>query len=116
MTSKTLTYITAMTLLAALVTPLRLAAQVGGSGSTNYLPIWTNSTTLGDSKLFQTGGMVGIGTTSPAAMLAVIGPGGTIGTNGGNAPMRHSGTTSLNDGVVWITDICTGFRHGLRCF
>src|SRR5262245_39542436 len=27
--------------------------------------------------------------------------------------MRHSGTTPSNDEVVWITDICTGFLHGL---
>ncbi len=28
---------------------------VGGTGTTNYIPIWTNSTTLGNSALFQTG-------------------------------------------------------------
>ena len=30
--------------------------------------------------------------------------------------MRHSGTTPSNDEGVWITDICTGFLHGLCCF
>ena len=30
--------------------------------------------------------------------------------------MRHSGTTPANHEVVWITDICVGFLHGLRCF
>lgn len=31
---------------------------VGGTGTTNFIPIWTNSTTLGNSTLFQTGGNV----------------------------------------------------------
>jgi hypothetical protein len=30
--------------------------------------------------------------------------------------MRHSETTPSNDEVLWISDIGTGFLHGLRCF
>ena len=48
-------------------------AQVKGTGTTNYVPLWENSTTLENSKIFQTGGNVGIGTTSPAAPLDVAG-------------------------------------------
>src|SRR5208337_4329384 len=43
---------------------------LGGSGQTNYIPIWTNSTTLGDSVLYQSGtgktAKVGINTAKPA--------------------------------------------------
>ena len=46
---------------------------VGGSGTTNFIPIWTNSTTLGDSMIYQTGGNVGIGNTHPAGTLDVSG-------------------------------------------
>jgi len=53
--------------------------SLGGSGTTNYLPIWTNSTTLGSSVLFQSGtgskAKVGIGTTKPASTLDVKGSG-----------------------------------------
>jgi hypothetical protein len=49
------------------------AASVGGGGTTNFIPIWTHSTTLGNSALFQTGGKVGIGNTTPAATLDVTG-------------------------------------------
>jgi hypothetical protein len=56
-------------------------ASVSGSGTTNFIPIWKNSTTLGNSGLFQLGTgakvKVGIGTTKPASTLDVKG-GGTI--------------------------------------
>jgi len=47
--------------------------SVGGTGTTNYIPIWTNSTTLGNSILYQTSNNVGIGNTSPAGKLDVSG-------------------------------------------
>ena len=87
MKSRTLTCITAIMLFAALAVPVQLAAQVSGVGITNRIPIWTNSTTLGNSNLFQTGGKVGIGTTIPAATLDVKGANGTANVSGGNAPM-----------------------------
>src|SRR5580692_6135757 len=67
---------------AASVTPdAQPGASVSGSGTTNFIPIWTNSTTLGNSGLFQLGtgakAKVGIGTTKPASTLDVKG-GGTI--------------------------------------
>ena len=49
------------------------AAQTSGSGTTDYVPLWTNSTTLGNSKIYQTGGNVGVGTTSPQWALDVAG-------------------------------------------
>lgn len=55
---------------------LSAAAQVSGTGATNYIPIWTDSITLGDSTIFETQGMVGIGTATPAATLNVVGANG----------------------------------------
>src|ERR1700733_8883419 len=46
---------------------------VGGSGKQNYIPIWTNSTTLGDSNIYLSGINVGIGTTHPGSQLEVEG-------------------------------------------
>jgi len=46
---------------------------ISGSGSTNYLPIWTGSTSLGDSIIYQSGSAVGIDTTSPTQKLDVAG-------------------------------------------
>jgi hypothetical protein len=50
---------------------------LGGSGTADYVPLWTNSTTLGNSVLYQSGtgssAKVGINTTSPASTLDVKG-------------------------------------------
>lgn len=45
---------------------------LGGSGAAGFLPVWTGSTTLGNSVLFQNGADVGIGVTlSPVNQLQV---------------------------------------------
>jgi hypothetical protein len=53
-----------------------------GSGVTNYVPLWTSASALGDSLLYQVnpgpGNSIGIGTTSPAARVHIVGTGGTI--------------------------------------
>jgi len=52
-------------------------AVVSGSGTTDFVPLWTNNSVLGNSVLFQSGSgssaAVGINTTTPAATLDVNG-------------------------------------------
>jgi hypothetical protein len=48
-------------------------ATVTGSGTANYIPLWTGSSTLGNSKVYQTGGKIGVGTTAPTVALDVNG-------------------------------------------
>ncbi len=54
-----------------------LSPSLSGTGTTDFLPLWTSSTDLGSSALFQTGSgssaKIGINTTTPAAMLDVKG-------------------------------------------
>jgi hypothetical protein len=57
-------------------------AQVKGSGTTNYIPVWTASGTIGDSIMYQTSGRIGIGTITPQFALDV---GGHINTGEGYA-------------------------------
>lgn len=46
--------------------------SVSGSGSTNYVPLWTSSSNLGISDLYQFNGQVGVGTTTPGGKLDVL--------------------------------------------
>jgi hypothetical protein len=62
-----------------------MAAQVGGGGTVNHLPLWTGTTNLGNSVVVQQNGNIGIGNSSPVAILDVTGKPGTS-SNGGNAP------------------------------
>jgi hypothetical protein len=51
-------------------------ATITGSGTADFIPRWTGTTTLGNSNIFETvGGNVGIATTAPAAKLDVTGTG-----------------------------------------
>src|SRR5260370_40586828 len=56
-------------------------ASITGSGATDFVPLWTSSSNLGNSALFQSGSgstpKVGINTITPAATLDVKG-GGTV--------------------------------------
>ncbi len=44
---------------------------IGGSGTMNYVPKFTASTTVGNSVMYDSGTGVGVGTTMPGATLAV---------------------------------------------
>jgi len=48
-------------------------AEVTGSGNAGNITYWTGSSTLGNSTLFQSGGFIGIGTTTPSSELHVVG-------------------------------------------
>lgn len=49
------------------------AGGIQGSGTTNYLPKFTDSTALGDSLIYDNGTYVGIGTPTPTELLDVNG-------------------------------------------
>jgi hypothetical protein len=52
-------------------TGLRAVDPVGGSGTTNYIPIWIDSSDIGNSILYQKNNFLGIRTTSPVHALDV---------------------------------------------
>ena len=76
-----------------------------GSGTANYITIWTGTTTLGNSKLYQTtAGNVGLGTTTPTARLQAVTSAATGTAVFGNA----ASTTGANFGVTGKTASTTG--------
>ncbi|MGA8026950.1 MAG: hypothetical protein WB992_07370, partial [Bryobacteraceae bacterium] len=76
--------------------PTTVTGAAAGTGTPNFIPIWTNSTTLGNSNIFQTGGSVGIGTLTPASKLDIAGNG----TLSGSAPRFISYGTSAADSAA----------------
>jgi Chaperone of endosialidase len=48
-------------------------ASVGGTGTAEYIPLWTSSTALGNSALYQVDTKVGVNTKTPATALDVTG-------------------------------------------
>jgi hypothetical protein len=66
---------TATTLLAPTLTP---NASPTGSGITNYLPLWSSATNLGNSAIYQSGNNIGIGTIAPGYPFTVSTASGTV--------------------------------------
>jgi trimeric autotransporter adhesin len=50
-----------------------IQANPTGGGTTDFIPLWSSGSNLSNSLLFQTGGKVGIGTTTPASTLDING-------------------------------------------
>ena len=71
---------------------------LSGTGTTDYFPLWTNPTTLGNSVLFQFGAgataKVGINTTTPATTLDVKG----MATVRGTLTLPTTGTATAAKG------------------
>jgi hypothetical protein len=122
MKSRILTCITAIVLFATLANPVQVTAQISGGGTGNYIPIWTSSTTLGNSEIVQSGGDVGVNTTTPSATLTVVGQNGTglygarpvlavMGGRGGNVPYGDFGTAGSGGGLT-----LSGGSGGSACY
>jgi hypothetical protein len=75
---------------------------IGGSGTVNFLPLFTATTTLGNSILIQNGSNIGIGTTTPQAKLDVRGDIQT-GLNGlgGNLILSSINNTTEGGQINW---------------
>jgi trimeric autotransporter adhesin len=48
---------------------------VTGSGTADYIPMWSSSSSIANSVMYQKDSMIGIGTTTPSAPLQVVGEG-----------------------------------------
>ena len=68
---------------------------ITGSGNANYIPLWSGSSSLSNSVIYQDGSSIGIGTTSPDTTLDVN---GTIKVTGFQLP------TGAQEGYVLTAD------------
>jgi hypothetical protein len=75
------------------------ATDVTGSGTADFIPLWTSTSNIADSVLFQLGtgatAKVGVGTTTPASTLDVKGSG----TIRGTLSLPATGTAAASAGA-----------------
>jgi len=80
-----------------------LIAQVTGTGSKGKIPLWTSTSSIGNSLILQKSGDIAIGTTSPAAKLHVQVTKGTAvaGYTGGGVQGTNfaAGVFGVNNGT-----------------
>jgi hypothetical protein len=91
---------------------------VAGTGTMNFLPIWTNSTTLGNSLLLQFDGNVGVATATPGARLDASGTGISVrgtssGVNGTGVLGNATAGTGASFGVLGETASKTNSAAGV---
>jgi hypothetical protein len=75
-----------------------LTNPVTGTGTTNYVPKWTSGSAIGNSQIFDNGTNVGIGTTSPSALLTIDSGEPRFRMNRGGTQeiiINHDGTTGV---------------------
>jgi hypothetical protein len=84
---------------------------VSSTGTTNYIPVFTSATTMGNSSIYQSGTLYGLGTTTPAAGLQVVSATDSMitymATSTAAAPTQH-GTAEVD--YAGVTDGVIGLR------
>lgn len=94
----------AITLSVLLLGP-EMQAQIFGSGTTNYVPKFTGAMTIGNSLIYDAGTRIGIGTTSPGAILQ-------LNSSGPNDGLRiYQTTTSASSIQLWHTNLANGAHN-----
>jgi hypothetical protein len=78
------------------------ALEISGSGTTNYLPKFTDTRSIGNSQIFDNGTNVGIGTTSMAAKFHVIGGGIFESANTGGVITQFRNSTIESLGYIGV--------------
>jgi hypothetical protein len=81
--------------------------SVGGTGTSSFVPLWTNSTTLGNSLLFESGTKIGVNTTTPGATLSVRGNGSFFADSNTEA-LQVTQAGGTGSGIVASTNSTNG--------
>ncbi len=97
------------------------AAALSGTGSTNYIPKWLSSSSLGNSLLYQTSTSIGFGTTSPISKFEVVGTspatmleGYNSATSGSTIGVNGAVNSTTGTGVYGKASATSGATVGVR--
>lgn len=81
-----------------------------GSGTASYVPLWTASSTLGNSAIYQSGTKIGVGTTTPLAALHVV----TQGNNVAYFTNSAAHSSGAGGGMIGYSDSGAALSSGDR--
>ena len=89
-----------------------------GIGTSGYLPVWTGTSTLSNSTLYQSGSNVGVGTASPQSVLQVNGE-VQIGSSGASCTAANAGAIRYKSSLIqfcngsgWYTLAASSYASG----
>ena len=82
---------------------LRASAQIGGGGTTNYVPLWTGSSTLGDSSIYET--------ILPNHVFITLGPTASLFIDNDHFVPLHVATKSVVFPAILGANTATGFTQ-----
>ena len=89
---------------------------ITGSGITNYVPLWTNASTLASSAIYQNpmNGNIGIGTTGPVAAFEVVNNNSVPiqGTTSNQAPALRGVNTAASGNPIGVSGTVTSGTGG----
>ncbi len=86
-----------------------------GGGTANYVPLWSGATTLGNSSIYQdASNRIGIGTSSPAEKLHIVGAGGEDGivVDAATYPEIVFDRTGVHKAYLGIAGTAGGYAAG----
>jgi hypothetical protein len=83
---------------------IALATGSSVSGTTNYIPVFTGSNSLGDSVIYQSGSNVGIGTATPQSLVHAYGGEVQVGSSGASCASAIGGAIRFSGSTLYYCD------------
>jgi Chaperone of endosialidase len=84
---------------------IALATGSSVSGTTNYIPVFTGASTLGNSVIYQNGSNVGIGTATPQSLVHAYGGEVQVGSSSASCATANNGAIRFSGSSLYF---CAG--------
>lgn len=83
---------------------IALATGSSVSGTTNYIPVFTGSSSLGNSVIYQSGSNVGIGTATPQSLVHAYGGEVQVGSSSASCAAATGGAIRFSGSTLYYCD------------